>query len=348
MPDFEGYYRFGARALHAEPLYRPEDGHFQNKYLPVFAVAAAPLALLPLTAAKTVWFFLSVAALAGLVTASLRLVPDRRTRPWVLALLTTLAMAKFYLHELNLGQCNAAMTLFVVAAFGSLWRTHPTRAGAWLAGAVVVKPYALLFLPYWLWARRPAAFAAAAAFVAAALLLPSVLYGPGGNVAQFGGWVATVTDTTAPNLLNQDNVSVWAMYAKWLGTGPAATALAAATIVVLLLIVAVLVRWGRGLTRPEYLDMAVLLTLVPLISPQGWDYGLLAATPAVLLFFDRSRDLPRAPQIAGWVAIVVMGAGLFDLMGRRAYAAFMATSAITVCALALVGVLAVVRVRRLA
>ena len=38
MPDFEVYWRAGARALAAEPLYREEDAHFRLKYLPAFAV----------------------------------------------------------------------------------------------------------------------------------------------------------------------------------------------------------------------------------------------------------------------------------------------------------------------
>ena len=37
------------------------------------------------------------------------------------------------------------------------------------------------------------------------------------------GWLSTVTESTAPNLLGNDNVSIAAMWAKWLGLGaPAA------------------------------------------------------------------------------------------------------------------------------
>ena len=34
MPDFEVYWRTGARAAHAEPLYRVTDGEYQFKYFP--------------------------------------------------------------------------------------------------------------------------------------------------------------------------------------------------------------------------------------------------------------------------------------------------------------------------
>src|ERR1035437_3390908 len=74
-PDFEVYWRAGTRVLAAEPLYRAEDGHYQYKYWPVFGVLMIPLALLPLQAAKVVWFYGSVAALVALVAMSFRLLP---------------------------------------------------------------------------------------------------------------------------------------------------------------------------------------------------------------------------------------------------------------------------------
>jgi len=42
MPDFQVYWTAGARALAAQPLYRADDGHYQFKYLPAFALAMVP------------------------------------------------------------------------------------------------------------------------------------------------------------------------------------------------------------------------------------------------------------------------------------------------------------------
>ena len=75
MPDFEVYWRAGARALAAEPLYREEDGHYQFKYLPAFAMLAIPAALLPLPVAKGIWFTISTALVAVVLAASLTLLP---------------------------------------------------------------------------------------------------------------------------------------------------------------------------------------------------------------------------------------------------------------------------------
>ena len=56
MPDFEVYWRAGARAAHAEPLYRVTDGEYQFKYFPASAMLTIPIGALPLPVARGIWF----------------------------------------------------------------------------------------------------------------------------------------------------------------------------------------------------------------------------------------------------------------------------------------------------
>ena len=97
--------------------------------------------------------------------------------------------------------------------------------------AVFVKPYALILVPWLLVTQRWPAAAMAAVIVVAGLLLPAVVYGWSGNLDLLGGWLRTVSDSTMPNLLNNDNVSIASMWAKWLGPGSLASGLAWLTIV---------------------------------------------------------------------------------------------------------------------
>src|SRR4051812_21923586 len=139
MPDFEVYWTAGSRALAAEPLYREADGHFQFKYLPAFALLAAPLAKLPLAAAKGAWFAVSSILMVVLLGLSLRALPTVNRPPALLLVLTFLAMAKFYAHELVLGQVN--LLFAALAALALVWMRagRDAAAGALLALAVVVK-----------------------------------------------------------------------------------------------------------------------------------------------------------------------------------------------------------------
>ena len=346
MPDFEVYWRSAIRAAAAEPLYRPEDGHYQFKYLPAAAVLAIPIGTLSLPLAKAIWFGVSCGLLAALVALSIALLPARRRPVWYLALAGTVAMAKFFGHELVLGQANALLATLAAAAVYLLRRQREIVSGALVALAFVVKPYALILVP-WLGAR-PRAAAASAVGLAAALILPAALYGFDGNVGQHRAWWTTVTDSTAPNLLNPDNVSLAAMYAKWLGPGGLAAWLAVATALVLLAAAVLVFARRRDLPVPEALEAAMLLTLMPLLSPQGWDYVFLVSTPAIVLLANYEDLLPRPMRVLTIAAVATVAFSLFDVMGRRAYAAFMSLSAISVCFLVVIAALCTLRLRRAA
>jgi hypothetical protein len=347
MPDLAVYWTAATRARAAEPLYRADDGHYQFKYLPAFAVLAAPLSSVSLQAAKAIWFVTSVALLAALIVLSFHFLPERRRPTWVLVGITLLLMLKFYAHELVLGQMNALFAVIVAAAVVALRAGREWAAGAFMALAIVVKPYALIFLP-WLLVRRRRASLAAAAGTILAVALPAVVYGIEGDVALHRDWWATVSTSTAPNLTNADNVSIAAMWAKWIGVGTLAAALAAATSAIVVALMAAVCLTRKNLVFAEGLEAALLLTLIPLLSPQGWDYVFLVSTPAIMLLVNYDDLQPRVPQLIIRIALGTIGLTLYDVMGRAAYGRFMSLSLITLCYFVVVWGLWELRRRRIA
>jgi hypothetical protein len=180
------------------------------------------------------------------------------------------------------------------------------------------------------------------------LVLPAARYGWQGNLQLLGDWWRTVTSTTAPNLTNPDNVSLGAMFAKWLGADSAAGPLAALTGVLLLALTGVVVAGRGALPATETLEASMLLLLIPLLSPQGWDYVFLIGTPAVMLLINDSASLPRGLRFATIAAIAIVAVVIYDLVGRDAYAAFMQLSIVTVCVVVEIAALAALRFRRAA
>ncbi|HEY2433886.1 MAG TPA: glycosyltransferase family 87 protein [Vicinamibacterales bacterium] len=348
MPDFQVYRTAAARALAAEPLYREEDGHYQFKYLPAFAVLAAPAALMPEEAAKAAWFVASALLMTALLGLSVRAMPRLRRPAALLLVLTFLAMAKFYAHELVLGQVNLLLGALAALAIVCLRNRRDAAAGLLLALAVVVKPYAAIFAPWLATRRNRTAFATMTAGMVVLLLLPAVRYGWAGNLRLLADWWHTVAATTAPNLTNPDNVSLGSLFAKWLGTDSNARILAAAAAVLLLALTGVVIAGRGGLSTPETLEASMLLLLIPLISPQGWDYVLLIGTPAVMLLVNEDASLPRGLRVATIAAIVLVGLTVYDLVGRGFYTAFMQLSVVTVCVAIEIAALAVLRFRRVA
>jgi hypothetical protein len=348
MPDFEVYRTAAGRALAAEPLYRAEDGHYQFKYLPAFALLAAPLALAPMQAAKGAWFAVSAVLMMVLLGLSLRALPEVRRPPVVLLVITFLAMAKFYAHELVLGQVNLLLGVLALLAIVWMRNGRELAAGALLALAVIVKPYAAIFIPWTAVRRNRAAFAAMIGGLAILLLLPAARYGWNGNLQLLGDWWQTVTSTTAGNLVNPDNVSLRAMFTRWLGADSAAPMLTAGVTAVLLLVAAIVIAGRGSLKAPDTLEASLLLLMIPLLSPQGWDYVFLIGTPAVMLLVNYLPALPPGLRVMTVVAIAAVALSIFDLMGRAAYTTFMQLSLITLFVLIEIAAVVTLRFRRAA
>ena len=348
MADFAVYRTAGQRALQAEPLYRADDGHYQFKYLPAFALAMAPFAWVGPEVAKAAWYALSVALLWVFVASSVQGLPDRRRSTAVLVWLTILLMAKFYAHELNLGQTNVLLGVVLVSGLLAAQRGHALLAGALVGIGVFVKPYAVILLPWLLPGVGLQGVAAAAVVLAIGLLMPALVYGWMGNVNLVVDWYRTVTETTAPNLLLPENVSIATMWAKWLGPGALASRMAVATVALAVIAVAWAVGRRSRVPAPAYLEFGLLMLLVPLISPQGWDYVLLVATPAVVCLVDRFSEMTPPWRAATALAAGLMSFTIFDLLGRALYSRLMAVNIVSVAALALFVALTHVRARGLA
>jgi len=348
MPDLEVYWSAAGRAAAAEPIYRSEDRHYQFKYFPAFAILARPLASLSLDNAKRAWLWISASALALFLTLSVALLPDARKPRWLLMFLTVIVMAKFFAHELVLGQVNILFGAAIVGAVTLMRAGREAPAGALVAAAIIVKPYAVIFLP-WLGARRRiASIAMAAVGILVVLLLPIPSYGWTGSVALYQDWWRTVTTSTAPNLLNRDNVSLASVWAKWIGVGPSAELLAIVTSLALVAMAAIVIARRAHVGFPEALEAGLLLTLLPLLSPQGWDYVFLLSTPAVVLLLNYEGALPRTWRVATIAALAAIAFSLYDVMGKRAYARFMAFAGISVCYLVASTALCELRRRRVA
>ena len=348
MPDFEVYVKTASRAAHAEPLYRDSDGHFVFKYLPAFAVLSVPLVLIPERLAEGIWFMSSVGLLVALMALAVRLPVERRKSVRWLVLVTVISFAKFYAHELVLGQVNLLFAVIAVGVLLTLKSGREVAAGCLVVLAIVVKPYAVLFVP-WLVARRQLpSIATSLGGLALVLLLPAVLYGWDGNIEQHRDWWRMVTETTAPNLSVHDNVSLAAMYFRWIGPGVLSARLALGTAGVLLLVAGGIFLYRRGVRFPEGVEGAVLLTLMPLLSPQGWDYVFLIATPAIIFLANYLDLLPRPMRLLTVVAVATIAFSLFDIMGRAAYNVFMELSVISLCFFVVIAALATLRLRKIA
>jgi alpha-1,2-mannosyltransferase len=339
MVDFTVNYTAGDRILHGETLYRLQDEHYQFKYSPYCAMIYLPMALLPLPAAKAVWFAFVLAALTTMVILTRRLIGHSRppTEVWAAAGVPALVLAKFFVRELELGQINAIITAILLGMTILLVQDEESRnqgkaaaAGFLWGAALVLKPYAAIFLPYFVVKRKWNALWPGLIALALSLLAPAFFYGFPGNIAVHEEWIASLAKSTPGLLASQDNVSLLAFLMKRTGDIAVSRLIYAGLIPALAAAVLAFIRRGRRLKQSLPAEGALLLLLIPLISPLGWDYTFLSAILAAAVVTSGFREFPPVGRILLGANFGVIGLTIYDLMGRKAYAAFMTGSILTV------------------
>ncbi|MHB8054918.1 MAG: glycosyltransferase family 87 protein [Candidatus Aminicenantales bacterium] len=352
MVDFNVNYAAGDRLLHGETLYRLSDQHYQFKYEPFCAVIYAPLALLPPTAARAVWYVLVLAAVAALFFLTARLLPTAAGKSGgKVALLAGLVLAKFLLREIQLGQINAIITALLMLMVFNLERDEAKRspgrtaaAGLLWALAMAMKPYAVIFLPYFVLRRRWNVLWPALTAFGLTLLVPAAYYGFQGNLVVHEEWIVSLSASTPALFSAQDNVSLLAMLTKWIHSPGLAQFIYILLIPALALVVYFYIRRGQKIGfRASIPENFLLLLLIPLISPLGWDYTFLTALPAVALVLQHYGDFPKCVRVALVLNLAFIALSLYDLLGRHAYAVFMNASVLTLNFLFIAGLMVYLR-----
>jgi hypothetical protein len=138
------------------------------------------------------------------------------------------------------------------------------------------------------------------------------------------------------------------MFTKWTGRPGLSGTLYVLSVAALALGFLALMARGRKVKDPMILESGLLLALIPLVSPLGWDYTLLSSVLVIMLVLKHYESLPGPARVFLIVNSCVFGLSLYDLMGRGLYAKFMALSIPTVSALVFIGYAARLRAKELA
>lgn len=207
--DVEVYVHGARLALAGEDLYAvPEPrGNQYYLYLPLFALVAIPLALVPIQVTVVFWTAFSVALAAWIVAAFYRAMtgesffalPERGR--WAIGFFSILLTLRALLYHFDLGQANLLVIAIAVAGLVQLRSGRPFVAGLALGLAPALKTVALpLWIPFAV-QRRWRVLAGIAAGAALGLLLPALYFGFERNAAYVSHWlnevILPVTDLRA-------------------------------------------------------------------------------------------------------------------------------------------------------
>jgi hypothetical protein len=353
MADFEVNYNAGKRLWLGETLYRTVDEHYQFKYPPASALLYFPVSFLPLSAARAIWYVLILLSIGLLLGLSSRLADPGGDKRRLLAALSAAVLVKFLLRELQLGQINALISALLTLMVWILVRDEqspsPRReiaAGILWGLATALKPYALIFFPYFVLKKKWNSLWPGFLFLVLSLFMPAPFYGLPGNWTVLREWIESLSRSTPALLNSQDNVSLLAFLVKSMGDQNISILIYAAALACLAVLVILFIGRGKKVASPLLCEAALLLVLIPLISPLGWDYTFLSSALAVAVIIEEFYFFPKAARIVLVCNFLVIALSLYDLLGRTFYAVFMSWSVLTINFLVLPAALFYLRFER--
>lgn len=191
------YVRGGARMAAGEEIYRPNEPKAFT-YPPFFAVPFVPLAALPEGAHRTVWYFVNVGALIGILMLLawclrpyLAAVSGRAPPVWVFWLVVALLAGRHVSAVFENQSHDLLVFLPLMLAIALSMRVREACSGAMVGLAAACKATPLLFLAVFVGQLRLLAAFTVVAAAAVATLLPDLLFPRGDGQL----WVVAWADT---------------------------------------------------------------------------------------------------------------------------------------------------------
>lgn len=194
--DFDGFWRAGRDVLAGRDIYvlpGAEDAPWSRspvkRYLPVFAVAMVPFALLPLVGGGLLLHVVAGLSLWGCARSASRLAgrdPDRDAWPILLGVAGT---AAFWTGHLALGQVGLPVLWLTLAGVEQAARGRALRGGALLGLAAALKLTPALLAVWLLLRGRWAAAVAAGATFVAVCAATALVFGPARALDLHARWL---------------------------------------------------------------------------------------------------------------------------------------------------------------
>jgi alpha-1,2-mannosyltransferase len=308
-------YRMGGRHVFAPDLYTV---HFGNSGLPFTypPFAALLFALVPRTmsiwSVQCVWAITNVAALAGLIYLSIRIVIPRLERKqaarWALLLLLPVLALNPVFTSVGLGQINLLLCLLVLwdLATDRKIGTHTFPLGVATGFAAAVKLTPLIFVPYLIVTRRVrGARNAVLTFVACEAV--GFLVSPADSWTY---WSQDVFDSRRAGALlyssDQNLVSVL----QRIHHGPVPAVVLVPALVAIGVGGLALAASAQRRSSPV-LSVLVCATTGLIISPIAWVHHLVWIVPAIVWLAVGADRPRRGPLLAGLAAALFVAAPIW-------------------------------------
>ncbi len=330
--DFKVYYRAAGRLVNGENLYRPQaDGLYYYKYSPTAAVYFVPISFAPVTLAKVMhWTVMAMVACLGFFLALSMVRPgfrdDDPRHINNLILLLGLILGVHLEREFFLGQVNHILLVFYLLIFYLVNKGKELPASIIWAGTIFIKPFGLIFLPYFLVKKR---FKLVLSFFLSAAVLtlaPLPFTGMANFSGQYQHWFHELGVEMAwkQSLLADANDTIFSLLARYtplrlLDFTPDVTRIFQLIIlgIIALLFLYMLYR-GKAVKDSYVLEAGFLVALIPILSFTNNYAFQFIELAAFIIVFNYWR-LSKTWRIIAVVGLIFTAINMHDLWGGNIY-----------------------------
>ncbi|NQU34111.1 MAG: DUF2029 domain-containing protein [Bacteroidetes bacterium] len=350
--DFTVYYKAAQRILGGQNLFGIiEDGHYIFKYSPFSAVIFIPFTILPITIAKYIyWFVYTSIIISGFYLAfnlaSRTVTQSTARRSNNIILLGALVLVVHFQRELHLGQVNQLLlVLYLLVAYYTN-KNEPTISGILLAASIFIKPFGLIFIPYFIVKGRYKELGYLFLFGIIFFFVPLIFYSFEEFLNQNALWLneLAIELGNKQSLLLPANHTIFSVIARYsplslISFTPLVVKvyqiLILSTIVIMVLL---FIKKGRGVENAEVSEFALLISIIPLLSFTSQNaFGFVSLVVFILLInFAKFSKFEKVLSIIG---MVLLGGNYYDIWGSTLSGFFNDISLVSVGTLLLLFIL---------
>lgn len=328
MIDLEVYYYTAKRLISSSELYGialDQEGHYIYKYSPSAVFFFIPLTILPLQIAKiSYWIsltFFMIISLSGLQKQAQIESSDKNKLFKNATFFALLSVLIHFDSELSLGQVNLVLLTLYVFIIYTYHKNMKVLPALLLAISIFLKPFGLIFLPYFLLKKKYKVLLYFTIFTVVIFLLPLLFYPSFESfIGLYKSWIneLSIELGNKQDLFAKANHTVFSVFArytplKFILKGEIAQKFY--QIIVLILIGILFFKLER--TKPSVLaEMAVLIILIPLIAFTSKNAFIFAMPLAfyLLSYIKFQTKLVKTLIIAGCCLI---GGNLYEVYGPK-------------------------------
>ncbi len=356
--DFTVYYKSATRLLHGENLFQiAEDGHYVFKYSPVSALLFIPFTIINIGISKYLyWIFLTVIIIINFYLSAIlayKISGVEKPKFNRIIILGSLVLVVHFQRELHLGQVNQILLFFYLMMIHYIINDKPLAVGVLLAISIFIKPFGLIFIPYFIVKGRYKELGSTIVFFIIFFFLPLIFYGWDEFINQNALWYNELIVELGhkQDLMLAANHTIFSVTARYTLIGKLLVTPFSIKIfqLTVLSLIGIAILWfihlGKQKTNNEISEIALLISLIPLLSFTSQNAfgfaGLMVIT--ILVYFHKLSLLGRISAVIGFV---FLGANYYDLWGSSLSGFFNDISLVSIGAIVLIVIIFNLRYHR--